>query len=596
MRRLALLPACLCLAAQAPAQHQLCEVRGRITDSAGHPLFGAVVALVQPNSAGVPQHLAISDAKGAFRLDAPEGTYALTATHRDGLNLYAPNVSLSGGPLMLGSMVMKADGFRVEGKMEVPKPLADRDLDLAFMRVSQDDGDVFVTRVHQGAFSLRLGPGTYWLAIRDAVLGLPKSITVDADVPSLVVKVEATPTPAPGEVVAWIRAHAMPLKTVEAGHGFEDLRPLSALVSGARVVALGEATHGSREIFQLKHRLLEYLVSEQGFTAFAIEANLPECQALNDYVLHGTGEARKALDGIYFWTWNTEEVLALVEWMRAWNADPGHTRKVRFYGFDCQVARVAYQQVKARLEQEDPALAAWMAETLGDLSHPEMGRVDPVRARRLREAAAELGRRLDAKRGFDPFLRRCARVIGQKLDIDLDPQGVLVRDVGMAENVRWILEQEGPKGRVVLWAHDGHVQTGEVGGHLWMGGYLRKALGKELVVLGSAIRRGSFQAFDMGPNHGGLREFTVDPPATATFDAAADSTGLPVFALDLHAVPSRGVVGGWFENLQGTFNTGAGFMEGRDGGSIANFHLTRVYDGILFISRVTAARPNHPRN
>jgi erythromycin esterase len=85
-------------------------------------------------------------------------------------------------------------------------------------------------------------------------------------------------------------------------------------------------------------RVLEYLVVRQGFTVFAIEANQPECRAINDYVLHGTGDATTALRGIYLWTWNTEEMLAMIEWMRAWNADPRHAHKVQFLGFDMQTS------------------------------------------------------------------------------------------------------------------------------------------------------------------------------------------------------------------------------------------------------------------
>ena len=74
----------------------------------------------------------------------------------------------------------------------------------------------------------------------------------------------------------WLAATAIPLTTVEAGHGFADMHPLQAIVGNARIVALGEATHGTREFFQLKHRMLEFLVSEMGFTIFGIEATMPE--------------------------------------------------------------------------------------------------------------------------------------------------------------------------------------------------------------------------------------------------------------------------------------------------------------------------------
>ena len=144
--------------------------------------------------------------------------------------------------------------------------------------------------------------------------------------------------------VDWIRRHAIPLKTPEAGNGFDDMRPLRALIGQARIVSLGEATHGSREFFLLKHRLLEFLASEMGFNIFSIEANLPEAYRLNDYVLEGRGDPAELLRGMYFWTWDTEEVLAMIRWMREFNQS-GKGR-VQFTGFDMQTPTVAASIVR----------------------------------------------------------------------------------------------------------------------------------------------------------------------------------------------------------------------------------------------------------
>lgn len=161
--------------------------------------------------------------------------------------------------------------------------------------------------------------------------------------------------PAPEEL-AWLKEHALAFKTAEAGRGFDDLRGLKELIGNARVVALGEGTHGTREFFQMKHRLVAYLASELGFTIFSIEANLPEAYRLNDYVLHGQGDPKELIAGMYFWTWNTEEVLAMVEWMRRFN-ESGQGR-IEFTGFDMQTPDVAMQIVLDFLRRAEPDYAA----------------------------------------------------------------------------------------------------------------------------------------------------------------------------------------------------------------------------------------------
>ncbi len=158
---------------------------------------------------------------------------------------------------------------------------------------------------------------------------------------------------------AWIKSHAIPFTTSQAGHGFDDLAPLDKVIGDARIVALGEPTHGTRDAFQMKHRLLEYLVEQKGFRIFSIEANMPEAYALNEYIVDGKGDPAKLVAGMYFWTWNTQEVLDMVEWMRAWNvAHPpaAGAQPLRFTGFDMQTSTVAANIATEFLQKQAPEL------------------------------------------------------------------------------------------------------------------------------------------------------------------------------------------------------------------------------------------------
>src|SRR5689334_5198890 len=164
-------------------------------------------------------------------------------------------------------------------------------------------------------------------------------------------------------VVDWIRTNAVPLRTVEAGHGFADMQPLKKMIGNARIVSLGEATHGTREFFQLKHRMLEFLASEMGFTIFSIEANMPEAYRLNDYVLNGNGDPAKLIRGMYFWTWDTQEVLDMVLWMREFNKS-GKGR-VQFTGFDMQTPNVAADIVQDFVNQHDTSYGESLRKAVG---------------------------------------------------------------------------------------------------------------------------------------------------------------------------------------------------------------------------------------
>lgn len=89
-----------------------------------------------------------------------------------------------------------------------------------------------------------------------------------------------------------LSAHAVPLATTDPLASVLDPDGLDAVFGDALVVGLGEATHGTREFFRLKHRLIRYLVREHGLRVVAMEPNFPETLAIDEYV---PGEAFDAL-------------------------------------------------------------------------------------------------------------------------------------------------------------------------------------------------------------------------------------------------------------------------------------------------------------
>ena len=394
---------------------------------------------------------------------------------------------------------------------------------------------------------------------------------------------------APPDVVAWLRKHAIPLTTVEAGHGFADMKPLAKVVGNARIVSLGEATHGTREFFQLKHRMLEYLVSELGFTVFAIEANWPESLAVDEYVATGKGDPGAALSGMYFWTWDTEEVLAMIEWMRKWNADPAHKKKIHFYGFDMQTPGVAARAVIDYFKKVDPAFAAEAEQLLA----PYGAAFNPAAGLKVERAGLEKIRsRFDLEmRKTDPVARTLAehelRIVEQADDLARAGMfGGPVRDRAMAENIHWLMNHE-PRGtRMVVWAHNGHIAQ-DVSGQP-MGSHLVSRYGNDIVSFGFAFDEGSFQA--MNAKVGGLREFTVGPAPEGSFDATLAATGLPRFAIDLRHVPI-GPVTEWFMTRPTTRSIGAVYSDAMPNGYFVPL-ARRTFDAILFVAKTTRARPN----
>ncbi|MBD0376095.1 MAG: erythromycin esterase family protein [Flavisolibacter sp.] len=156
------------------------------------------------------------------------------------------------------------------------------------------------------------------------------------------------------DFATWITKNAHEIKTIEAGNGFEDLQLFKQVLQNVQVLGLGESSHGTSEFFRMKHRMLEFLVREMGFTSFYIEASMTRCRYINGYVLHGQGHLDTATAMQGFVPWRVEEFKNMLEWMRQYNTSVSEDKKLKFYGYDLQINDNGWKGLKAFYAKVDP--------------------------------------------------------------------------------------------------------------------------------------------------------------------------------------------------------------------------------------------------
>lgn len=392
--------------------------------------------------------------------------------------------------------------------------------------------------------------------------------------------------------IGWVRRNAIPLRTDAPGSGTADLEQLRPLVSGARVVGLGEGTHGTREFFRLKHRMVEWLARE-GFTVFALEVGMAEARALNEYVLTGRGDARSALAGTLFWTWNTEEVLDLVEWMRAYNAS-GRGR-MEFWGVDVQLPNLAADSVRAFVARADPAfLPALDSAYTAARGVWRSGASDTVQGAIWRDRAAEVRAHLErsrhAYRGVDTlqwaWAIQNARIVEQSAEMYRwgrsragQMQGSKARDRAMAENLEWILAHQPAGTRAILWAANTHVERAPD----WLGGILASRFGDGYRAFGFAFGEGDYTA--RGPG-GVVGPYPAAPPPPGTVEHALRATGLPRFVVDLRRAAAE-PNGAWLAEPHPFRIIGAGMRPD----AFWPKRLAPGFDALLYVDRTRASVP-----
>ncbi|AZQ32624.1 erythromycin esterase family protein [Streptomyces cyaneochromogenes] len=422
----------------------------------------------------------------------------------------------------------------------------------------------------------------------------------------------ATPAATTTVVEALDRA-AHPLRTVEPGGGTGDLRPLDRMIGDARVVGLGEATHGSHDFFALKDRVLRHLVAEKGFRTFALEVPWSTGARLNDYVLYGKGDPRRVMreefQRDYLW-WNNTDCLRLVEWMRAYNVrHPGDP--VRFTGDDIAWSGPElYDAVEEYVAGARPELSARLAALYRGLRPtvrtgayieqylrlPYAEREE--RAERTGEALRLLQRQVpgagrEAYEGADReaylWAVQQARVIDQTarqyaFDFE-DPAEVAAamryRDGAMAANVVWWQRHTGTK--VLLSAHNNHVgyvpeepaENPKV-----QGAFLRESLGTGYVSVGLTFDHGSFNA--TGLDDEVIRRWTLGPAPPGGNERTLDRVRYRDYLLDLRSVGAP--AGDWLRQARPTRSIGTAYPDGPH-----DIALARSHDVLIHLHQVEAS-------
>ncbi|MGW6568842.1 erythromycin esterase family protein [Streptomyces sp. NPDC054975] len=304
----------------------------------------------------------------------------------------------------------------------------------------------------------------------------------------------------PDDIARWLTEHARPLGTLTPGAPTDDLKPLGESLRGARIVGLGESTHGTGEFFRLKHRIVEFLVREEGFTTLAMEASESAARALDAYVRHGVGDPARLVARLGFWTWRTQEMLDLVEWLRAHNRVLPEDRRVRFAGTDPQRSADSVEAVAAFLRASSPERAEDVRELEVLAQARPASRPDPDQA--LLHRAEELARHLADHGDADDDVREHARILVRTADLvtrSLDHTAgqdsvFAVRDSYMADAVARLVDDD-PAARVMVWAHNGHIAKGTYGDRVpALGSRLRERYGDRYYALALLFGKGSFLA------------------------------------------------------------------------------------------------------
>ena len=308
----------------------------------------------------------------------------------------------------------------------------------------------------------------------------------------------------------------------------------------------------------MRARITKELILRHGFNFVAVEADWPDAARINQYVRHAPArqEQWKAFARFPTWMWRNHEVLELVEWLRAWNAevrDP--ERRLSFYGLDLYSLFTSIDAVISYLNNVDPAMATIARRRYGCLSPWEQdptaygqavlsGRYRGCEANVVAMLRDMLNRRIEySQRDGDRFFDAAqnARLVANaeryyRVMYYGSVDSWNLRDQHMFDTLERLFEFHGPGSKGIVWEHNSHVgdasatEMGARGEHN-VGQLSRARFAESAFLVGFGTDHGTVAA--ASDWDGPMEIMHVRPSHEASYERLCHDSGVKAFMLHL---------------------------------------------------------------
>lgn len=387
-------------------------------------------------------------------------------------------------------------------------------------------------------------------------------------------------------------------------------------IGGAHFVLLGEATHGTSEYYLWRTRLSQRLIQEKGFSFIAVEGDWPDCYRVNRYI-KGYAEAGKSAHQVLnaferwpTWMWANWEVVALVEWLRQYNAALPQNQPIGFYGLDVYSLWESLTEVTQYLEQNAPdalqaaysAYACFQPYGEDAQAYAYATRLVPTSCenevidllRKTQHKAQQTHYDGDAESAFNAEQNARVAVGAERYYrtmIQGDAESWNIRDTHMVDTLRHLVQYHGESVKAIVWEHNTHIGDATAtpmaaAGMVNVGQLVRERFSRDdTVLVGFGSYRGSVIA---GRSWGAPMESMPVPEARpdsweGVLHQSLGEDSLLIFD-DSNA----------FAEVRGHRAIGVVYDPyDRRGGSFVPTSLSRRYDAFIYLEKAQALHPLH---
>lgn len=299
-----------------------------------------------------------------------------------------------------------------------------------------------------------------------------------------------------------------------------DLMPLLSFTKNKRLVLLGEASHGTHEFYYWRSEISKKLINEQQFTFIGVEGDWPDCYKVNRYIRGYPNSGKSAYEVLHSfkrwptWMWANQEMVELVEWIKAYNREQPDNKKVGFYGLDVYSLWESLYEIINYLKKTSPeiipdAIRAYLCFEPYEEDVQAYARATAFIPKSCEQEVVDLLKKIQEKQPKYPDDKEAKFNAAQnayvlkgaeeyyRTMVYGGPESWNLRDVHMTDTLDRLINFFGTSSKAIVWAHNTHIGDARYtdmaqGGELNIGQLVRERhKGEGVVLVGFGTNQGT---------------------------------------------------------------------------------------------------------
>jgi erythromycin esterase-like protein len=392
-----------------------------------------------------------------------------------------------------------------------------------------------------------------------------------------------------------------------------DLDLLIQRIGNARIVMLGEASHGTHEYYDWRAAITKRLIQEKGFDMMAIEGEWADSYQVNQFIKGAPKDSTQAVsllrqyDRWPTWMWGNQEIASLVTWMNGYNQTQPATNKVGFYGMDVYCLWESVSELMPFIQGNDSLMriAADVAQCFRpfnasgeDYALAVMNSSTTCKTQTARLWQSVLNYTGGTTAKTEPaFVAQQNALVAYNAEryytamVSSSSSSWNIRDEHMAQTVQRLLEFHGPDSKIIIWAHNTHVGDASYTdmaryGEINIGQLMRERFGRENVYI---VGFGTYSGKVIASNEWGgpIQTMNVPNAPRGSWEYLLHQQGGDnklIFSNEIREVQS-------LQQSIGNRAIGVVYDPGNERGNYVPSVIPNRYDAFLFFDQTTALRP-----